>query len=313
LNTATQESGNQKPNKWLAGLMGFFVPPVGQLYVAQPTWAAVYLVALWMISIASASAHAPAARALLMLAVCAGCAAHAYRFAVRYPADQARPRYSRWFGALGMVLLALVPVLVLTRIFVIEPFSIPSSAMLPTLVPGDYIAARKWGYGHYSLIGAPLVRGDMAAELHRGDIIVFDNPENPRVQFAQRVIALPGDQLIYRDDKTLVINGAEISRRPQGNFDPVLARLPAQHFSRLGETLDGASYSVLVKEDAPWVYKEAAFPFRDGCAYDDHALRCTVPPGRYFVLGDNRDNSRDSRYIGFVPADHIVGKVVYSW
>lgn len=313
--TQQAQPGNRKPNKWLAALLGLFFPTIAQLYVAQPAWAAVYFVAFWTMSVGFAASHAPAAapaKALLMVVIGVGCAVQAYRFAVRYPADKPHPRYSRWFGALGVLLLILIPSGIVMRIFVIEPFSIPSAAMLPTVAPGHYIMVRKWSYGHYSLFGAPLVQGGMSAEVRRGDMIVFDDPENPRVRFVKRVIALPGDKLVYRDDKTLAINDTAVPQRPEGEYNAVSGDA-LQHFSRLGETLDGTEYEVLVKPDAPWVYRDAAFTSIDGCAYDDHALTCTVPQGQYFVLGDNRDNSRDSRYWGFVPADHIVGKVVSIW
>jgi signal peptidase I len=314
LNTSQQESEKRKPNKWLAALMGFFLPPIGMLYVAQPVWAAVYLAARLMVVIVPGEMHAfGVAKVLLTLAIDVVCAIQAYRFAACYPADRVHPRYSRGFGALGVLLLALLPVALLVRTFVLEPFHMPSGSMLPTVAPGDHVSVQKWGFGHYSLFGGRLLQGRMTAELHRGDVIVFDAPDKPRVKFIKRVIGLPGDTLIYRDDKTLVVNGKAVLQQAQGDFHAASAGSTSQQFSRLGETLDGTGYSVVVKKDRPWVYHDYAFDFREGCVYSDHALSCTVPQGQYFVLGDNRDNSRDSRYFGFVPAADIVGKVVSIW
>jgi len=196
---------------------------------------------------------------------------------------------------------------------VAEPFRIPSSSMRPTLAPGNYIIAAKWGYGHYSLFGVSLVRRSMMAGLRRGDIVVFDYPKNPRMRFVMRVIGLPGDKLAYRDDKTLVLNGKEIAQRKQGEYQGTSVRGEEERYSRVAETLDGKTHSIVVKEDAPWVYRDAADSSSAGCVYGKHALTCTIPPGQYFVLGDNRDNSMDSRYWGFVPAANIVGRVEYIW
>lgn len=311
---ADSKPANNKPNKWVASLMGFFIPPIGMLYVAQPAWAGIYFVGPLMIGFAPGAAPAfLAGKAVLLLAVRVGCAIHSYRFAARYPAERPRPRYSRWSGALGVFLLGLIPVVILARAFVVEPFRMPSGSMLPTISPGAYLAVKKWGYGHYGAWGFRFSTGEATATVNRGDIIVFDEPDNPRFQFTKRVIGLPGDKVTYGDDKRLVINGSAIPQIPEGDYVSAGPGAGGQRFVRVGETLDGAEYSVLLRPDAPWLFREHAFPFRDSCVYEVHGLTCRVPQGEYFVLGDNRDDSRDSRYWGFVPAGNIVGKVVKIW
>lgn len=309
---ASSNPVNNKPNKWLAALLGVFAQPIAMLYVAQPTWAVIYLLAGWMVAVQLGWSvkHAPLAGLLVLLSIYPVCAIHAYRLAARYPVDKPRPRYSRWYGLVG-ALAGLFLVLGVSRMFLFEPFRASSGSMLPTLPPSTLFVVQKWGYGHYSAYGMRLFRGDAALDLHRADVVVFDYPGDPSVQYIMRVIGLPGDKLVYRD-KRLSINGAEAVRRNDGTYHYGGHGMPIRQLARFEETLAGDSYPILIDEDRPPFYKDAVTPGAlDKCVSDDRGLSCDVPAGHYFVMGDNRDDARDSRYWGFVPADHVVGKVAY--
>lgn len=147
----------------------------------------------------------------------------------------------------------------------------------------------KFGYGHYDTYGLSLLRAKPSQQLSRGDIIVFDYPEDEDVQFVKRVIGLPGDTFMIQN-KQLFINGQPLKSDPissvlnSGRHDP--------NYTLRRESLGDVSFSVAYIDSAP--------------ASD---FEVTVPPGNYFVLGDNRDNSRDSRHWGFVPDENIVGVV----
>jgi signal peptidase I len=171
---------------------------------------------------------------------------------------------------------------------------------------------KKWGYGHYGSYGITPFRREISSELQRGDLIVFDYPEDTSTQYMKRLIALPGDKIAYRDKK-LSINGTEISRRKVGNYvNYGNGMLPMVKLSRIEETFDAGVHTVVINDEVPQsVIGSPSFPLQENCKFDPHGMTCEVPAGHYFMLGDNRDNSRDSRYWGFVPVDHIVGKVVY--
>lgn len=190
----------------------------------------------------------------------------------------------------------LLLVLIL-RSFLFEPFRIPSGSLEPTLLPGDFILVNKFDYG----IRLP-VMGKKIIPVHepkRGDIVVFHWPVNPKVDFIKRVIGVPGDTISYID-KVFYVNGQEATQKYQDT-------LPFLHESgneidanKLQENLLGVSHEIY------------QFPSRPAENFND----LTVPEGMYFMIGDNRDDSDDSRYWGFVSENYIVGKplyVLFSW
>ncbi|KEA65575.1 Signal peptidase I [Marinobacterium lacunae] len=181
--------------------------------------------------------------------------------------------------------LALVLIL---RSFLYEPFQIPSGSMLPTLKIGDYILVNKYHYG----LRLPVLNTKILSieEPARGDVVVFKYPEQPSINYIKRVVGLPGDVVTYKD-KVVYING-----EPQAQV--LEAQLPPLNPERLlvNETLGGVEHEI---------YRDIGRPTLNA--------QWTVPAGHYFVMGDNRDNSNDSRYWGFVPEELLVGKAVAVW
>jgi len=193
-----------------------------------------------------------------------------------------------WVENARVFLPILLAVLAL-RSFVAEPFRIPSASMLPTLEPGDFILVNKYAYGlRLPVLDHQLVEVGRPA---RGDVVVFRWPPDPTQDFIKRVVGLPGDVVEYRA-KALTVNGTPIAldlTGVHGGPDALGAREGLEH-------LTAAGHRVLVK---PW--------------QPDPEGRWVVPAGHYFVMGDNRDNSRDSRIWGFVPESNLVGRATLVW
>lgn len=185
--------------------------------------------------------------------------------------------------------------ILLFRSFLAEPFKIPSGSMMPTLYVGDFILVNKFTYG----LRLPVLNKKVLAlgEPQRGDVIVFRYPENPKQDYIKRVIGLPGDEITYRD-KTLYINGKEIPHTDAG---------PYTGPSEAGRSMASAQVKL---EQLPEVeHGILELPLY----HVGHDGTWRVPADSYFVMGDNRDNSMDSRFWGFVPEDHLVGKAFAIW
>ncbi len=194
------------------------------------------------------------------------------------------------------------------RSFLYEPFKIPSSSMVPTLQVGDLILVNKFTYG----IRLPIINKKIIElnQPQRGDVMVFKYPKDVSLDYIKRVVGVPGDKITYKN-KRLTINGKAISYKPLPDY------LDEEHLSyshQLLENLSGVEHRILNDERAPsYVPNPDAFPQHELCSYDIEGFTCTVPPGNYFMMGDNRDNSLDSRYWGFVPDQNIVGKAFFVW
>jgi signal peptidase I len=310
--TATQQaehlSMSKKPNKWSAAVLGLFIPPLGMMHVGQIRWAGIYAFGLlaWYIAILcwplSFTPFAPFLEVLLILT----CAVHTYRLASRYPIDKPRPVYSRWYGLMGAVVGYLVIVFGI-RAFFIEPFRIPSESMLPTIPVGSPLFVQKWGYGNYGTYNISLFHLPISSPLERGDLVVFEYPAKPSVTYAKRLIGLPGDHIEYRQ-KRLTINGKPIDLQQIEDF---VNPETEEHSKQFTEHLGKHEYRILNDDNVPAMIQGVVpYTHSEKCIYDDSGLTCTIPDGHYFTLGDNRDNSHDSRMWGFVPADHIIGKVI---
>lgn len=298
----------RKPKKWIAALLGLFIQPLGMLYVARPGWAVAYL-ALAVIVLGNVFVFRGRELAgdIVALLVAMVCAIHAYRLARDNRELLRRPWYSRWYGLVGIV-AAFVALAFGARVFLFEPIRIPSASMVPSIEPRALLIVKKWGYGNYETYGIHFKRTGMSSELQRGDIVVFEYPQDTALSYAMRVIGLPGDGISYYN-KRLKINDEEVPVRRIADYvhkDRPVRSL--QYLERLGDR----EYPILVERDAPPAAPIARmFPYRERCVYAAEGLSCRVPEGQYFVLGDNRDNSDDSRVWGFVPAINIIGKVQY--
>ena len=228
----------------------------------------------------------------------------------RYVLRQRRPADAHvpWWIEYPVSFFPVILIVFLLRSFLVEPFKIPSSSMVPTLLVGDFILVNKFTYG----IRLPVANRKVVplADPQRGDVMVFRYPEDPSLDYIKRVVALPGDRIEYRN-KRLSINGTPV---PLRQVDDYLSRERMQFSRRFVETLNGVEHHILNEEDAPaFVAPGRAYPFAGNCNYNTSGLACTVPPGHYFVMGDNRDNSSDSRVWGFVPDENIVGKAFFIW
>jgi len=187
------------------------------------------------------------------------------------------------------VLLAVL----LLRSFLVEPFRIPSNSMMPTLLTGDFILVNKYAYG----IRLPVLNNKVleVGEPERGDVVVFRYPKDPSTDYIKRVVGLPGDRVGYYN-KTVYINGEPVGQVPAGVYIGVGSGISMSGASERQEQLGDALHDILVMPRTPGLEGEYV-----------------VGEDEYFVMGDNRDNSNDSRYWGSVPESNLVGKAFRIW
>lgn len=215
-----------------------------------------------------------------------------------------QPWWLDWTAGLFPVILAVF----VLRSFLFEPFKIPSGSMIPTLLVGDLILVNKYTYGlRLPVLNTKLTEGTPPA---RGDVMVFRYPPKPSLDYIKRVVGVPGDEVAYLNKK-LTINGQPVSKTAlQDYFDPDAMRYSRQ----FEEVLGPRRHRILNDDDRPAFIPGAEdFPDKGNCRYSVEGVVCKVPPGHYFMMGDNRDNSLDSRFWGFVPDRNIVGKAFFVW
>jgi len=278
---------NWKPNKIIAILLGMLSPPIGMLYINRAVWFWVYfflaicagMMDLW--SSINSGTNITGSNYTVILSVVG--VIHILFILRKNETTLSRPWFTKWYALLSLPVIFLVSVF-MVRSFLYEPFRIPSNSMSPTLDRGTYFLAKKWGYGNYGTYGITLIRKKPSEVVYRGDVIVFEYPRKPSVDYIKRVIGLPGDIIVYDKDK-LSINGVPVERNLKENIDGE---------SIYSEILNGKKYFIKTVQNKNKV-----------------SGRVSVPNGHLFVMGDNRDNSNDSRYWGFVPYDNIVGKLAY--
>lgn len=226
--------------------------------------------------------------------------------------EQAHLRQPTWIEYSGSFFPVIALVFIL-RSFLWEPFKIPSSSMVPTLLVGDFILVNKYAYG----IRLPIINKKVIdiGDPERGDVMVFKYPKDMGQDYIKRVIGVPGDTITY-ENKRLFVNGKPVRTTPLDDYlDDQHPIYHKQFTEQLPGRADGVTHRILNSEGKP-VFDLGAvenFPSREACDYSYDKFTCIVPPGNYFMMGDNRDNSADSRYWGFVPDKNIVGKAIVVW
>jgi signal peptidase I len=219
-----------------------------------------------------------------------------------------QPWWLDWTAGLFPVILAVF----LLRSFLFEPFKIPTGSMIPTLLVGDLILVNKFHYG----VRLPVVNRKIVAnhDPQRGDVMVFRYPVDPSTDYIKRVVGIPGDEVSYRNQQ-LFINGEKqptVALPPPGYYEEDTRRYVPEFTEKLG----AVEHRILINPQSDrfhWADPSVSFPFRENCSYSAEGMTCKVPPGHYFMMGDNRDNSMDSRFWGFVPDRNIVGKAFFIW
>ncbi|WP_223788813.1 signal peptidase I [Marinicella meishanensis] len=279
-------SGMWTPKRWVAVLLAFISAPIGFLYLGQKRWAWFYLllsVGLAFLRFGVLSKYTNDEVLWLFLLTPLTAMTHAYWLAPRI--KEIRKWYSRWYGLAGIFMLFFIPFLTM-RVFFYENYRIPAGSMLPTLQVGQLIHVKKWGCGNYQFWNIQFLKTERndSCPIKHGDLIVFDFPMNPKDKYIKRVMAMGGDH-IRIDDKQVWLNGQLLPAEWMRQED--------SHAYWL-ETLGDMQYQVIHIDGRE-------VPFRH--------VDVTVPAGHLFVMGDNRDNSHDSRSWGVVPIDHVVGVV----
>jgi signal peptidase I len=215
-----------------------------------------------------------------------------------------QPWWLEWTAGL----FGVIAVVFLLRSFVAEPFRVPSGSMLPTIVEGDLILVNKFIYGTRLPVANTKLWDNKTPQ--RGEIMVFHLPKEPNIDYIKRVIGLPGDTISYQN-KRLSINGQLLSKQSQPEY---LEEQSMRYAKQFEEKTGEVTHKILNYEQASSGMREdESFANKDNCTYGTEGVTCKVPAGHYFMMGDNRDNSMDSRYWGFVPEANIVGKAFFVW
>ena len=215
-----------------------------------------------------------------------------------------QPWWLDWTAGLFPVLFGVF----VLRSFLFEPFKSPAGEMIPPLLVCDLSLGKKFTYGgRLPGINKKITEGQAVA---RGDVIVFRYPPQPSLDYIKRVVGLPGDKVEYLN-KRLRINGQEVPTEALPDFFDTDAM---RYFQQFEERLGPQPHRLLNTPGiAGYIQGASDFAGRDQCTYSVEGVTCTVPPGQYFVMGDNRDNSLESRYWGFVPDENLVGRAFFVW
>ncbi|CAN7442348.1 signal peptidase I [Paraburkholderia sp. DD10] len=213
-----------------------------------------------------------------------------------------------WWLEYSASFFPVILVVFVVRSFVVEPFKIPSGSMVPTLLVGDFILVNKFDYGlRLPITNTKITEG---RPLQRGDVVVFRYPKDESVDYIKRVIGVPGDTVAYQDKK-LTINGKPVPETPLPDY---LDEERLGYAKQFEENIEGRKNAILNNPAVPpFIIGAEDYPYRDNCTYNARGVICKVPPGNYFMMGDNRDNSADSRYWGFAPDKNIVGRAFFIW
>jgi signal peptidase I len=276
------------PNPWIAVLLAATLQWPSMLYLGRPLLAALYFLTLLALLVGTVTGL-PWTMPVRTLPLTLGalsllCALHAWWLAARQPP---RPRRPELAVAAILATAWIFAAFLLLRGAMFDFYRLPSTAMYPSLPLGSFVVVRKLGFGSVGILGEEFLRFEASEVPARGDVVVFTSPRDPDMQYIKRVVGMPGDHVEYRAGRLHLDGQAAPLERLRAVDGKVLYR----------ETLGPTHHEIALSEprrldlgNGSWV----------------------VPAGHYFVSGDNRDNSEDSRYWGFVPADHLVGVLVGS-
>lgn len=324
-----------KPRGWLAIILGLFFQPFVFLYVNRPKYFFSYLVLIAGIIILDLKLHTDPVAGVWYESIYFSwiiivlCPIHAFIITRNYDSQAPRGCYASWWGT-SLCFIAVMASLIALRSFYFEPFTIPAKSMSPTLNPGDQIIVGKSGFGNYRYLGMQVKTSIPSVKPARGDVIVFQYPPDPQIDYVKRVIGLPGDRIIYRNKSIYIKQSCSqgsdncpeyeiVTREAKQQLAKQLTKQLAKHLTKKSskelpadvfvyeESIGNNTYKIWLnssRNDFVNRYFNQAGTRRD---------EWLVPEGHYFVLGDNRDNSADSRYWGFVPQENIIGKVIYVW
>lgn len=207
--------------------------------------------------------------------------------------DDGEPPKDSWVVEYSRAFFPVILLVFVLRSFIVEPFRIPSGSMLPSLHVGDFILVNKFGYGlRLPIINQKLLDIDSP---QRGDVMVFRFPHDASINFIKRVIGLPGDRVEYKN-KILYINGEQVPQEEATSYTFREGGRREVTAKKLNEILGDVNHDILVDPNKRTT-----------------SMSFAVPNGHYFVMGDNRDYSNDSRYWGFVPEQNIIGKAFFIW
>ncbi|WP_020405706.1 signal peptidase I [Hahella ganghwensis] len=274
---------NWKPKTWIALVLSL-MQPLGMLYVGRWKWALFYFLITFVLEVVCRIYHIQFPYGLSVgVLVIPFYAAHVGYFVQNYHPDSKRAWYSHWWGllltfvALGLLILAF-------RAQMYEPLKMPSASMEPSIIRGQHVIIYKWPYKSIEVLGMKLKSA--SARPKRGELFVFKTPEDESVQYLKRIIGVPGDTVSVEGEQ-ITVNGEVLQKEAISNINGL---------SIYSESVDDLTYKVQ----------------HNGRGYNANG-EWTVPAGNYFVLGDNRDRSKDSRFIGFIPEGNMQGKVIHIW
>ena len=302
-----------KPKGWIAVILGLILQPFVFLYVNRLKMFFWYLLFIFIVYIVDSNIQAAVDDSswykdlYLASLFTLICPVHAFLITRKYSTDKHRAWFASWW-ATTMVFIGVFISLFLIRTFIIEPYTISASSMAPTFNVGEQIWVSKLGFGNYRFRGVQVVRTEFSAQVNRGDVVVFQYPRNEQSEWIKRVMALEGDEIMYRDKTVYIKKACGESSDDCGKFQPLATTRVSSYgegSSILTEVYGDREYLLTINDEQGDFYVSY---FQQPAHKVAH---WTVPKGHYFVLGDSRDNSSDSRYWGFVPQQNLIGKVVF--